>query len=233
MQELCSWSRAFHSCLPTVSLLSKQLEWSFSKCSQIMSSFPQNPLMASHCVYKRPQSPCHALGGSPWPASYCPVASCCSQTTPCLFSLQGFCSHVWLTPFFESGLCSNSISPGRSPWLFYFKEPPLPELQPHPQLSSFTNSKSTVVSPKNQPPALYLIMKPRGQSVGRLPLQKTPSIFFPRRKERRLFWEAVPNLGEAIHNCPSFKGFVGLLGVLPCPREEAVKRKQIPYNLCV
>lgn len=72
-------------------------------------------------------------------------------------------------------------------WLFYFKEPPLPEPQPHPQLSSFTHSKSTVVSPKNQSPALYLVMKPSGQSEGRLPLQKTPSIFFPRREERRLF----------------------------------------------
>lgn len=43
---------ALLSCLPALPLLSKQPEWPFTKCSQIMPSFPQQPRMTSHCVCK-------------------------------------------------------------------------------------------------------------------------------------------------------------------------------------
>lgn len=106
----------------------------------------------------------------------------CSQTTPCLFPLQAFCSRVGLTPLSESGLCSNSISPERPSRLFYFKEPP--PSTPAPSLAQlFYSFLIDCCLTYNQPPALFPIMKPRGPCGGCVPSRKIPSTSFPRREE--------------------------------------------------
>lgn len=146
-----------------------------------------------------------------------------------LVPASGFLLSCGTNSLIESGLCSNSLSPERSPRLFSFKEPS-PSTAAPSLAQLFYSFLIHCGLTYNQPPALLLIMKPRGPGGGCVPSRKIPSHLLSQEGGGRAFCEAACHSEKPSTAGPGWRAAWASLGSALSSR--TVKGKRILQNLC-